>query len=254
MILLKTAKEIEIMARGGKKLAWVMGRVLGQIRPGIKLSWLDRLAEKLIKKQGGFPSFKKVKNYHWVTCININEGVVHGIPGDYKLKKEDLVSLDMGMFFQGFHTDMARTIRCGGKDDKFLKIGRIALKKAVERAKPGNRVGHLSLAIQNEIKKADLNPVRVLTGHGIGRKLHEAPRVPCFLKDEIKKTAALKAGMVLAIEVIYSQGSPDLVLAKDGWTLKTADGKLAGLFEDTVAITKSGPKVLTRLNPIILIK
>lgn len=248
MISVKTTEEIELMREGGRKLAWVLDQVLRAVKPGASLKELDQLAESLIEKKGGKPSFKMVKGYNWATCININQGVVHGVPGNYRLRNGDLVSVDIGMFCQGLHTDMARTVPVQTKKDIFLKTGEKALKKAIKATKPGNRVGHISKAIGKEIKKAGFSPVKALTGHGVGKKLHEDPQIPCFLKGKIERTPELAPGMTLAIEVIYTQGKPDVVLADDGWTVKTADGKLAGLFEDTVVITAKGGKVLTKLN------
>jgi methionyl aminopeptidase len=266
MISIKTKKEIEIMKRGGAKLALVFGEVLKKIKPGVKLKELDKLAEALIKKQGGFPSFKTVKGYHWTTCININQGVVHGTPNDYRIRQGDLVSLDMGMLYKGFHTDMAWTLRVRTQNsapprrwrgdeldfceaNKFLEAGRRALKAAIKAATAGKRVGHISAAIEKVIRKAGFSPIETLTGHGVGRNLHEEPQIPCFVAEEIAKTPILKPGMTLAIEVIYSQGKPDLVLKDDGWTLETADGKLAGLFENTILVTKKSPIILTALEP-----
>jgi len=250
MIPIKSDREIEIMKEGGKRLAWVFSQVSKKIKPGVSLRKLDQLAEILIKKQGGLPSFKQVRNYHWTTCINVNEGVVHGIPSGYQLKTNDLISLDMGMLFKGLHTDMARTLWVRNSkfqipNSKFLAAGKSALKAAIKAAKAGNRVGHISQVIEREIKKAGFNPVRELTGHGVGKELHEEPQIPCFLASKIEETPLLKAGMGLAVEVIYTQGEPDLMIDEDGWTLKTDDGKLAGLFEDTLIITKELPLILT---------
>ncbi|HUS60392.1 MAG TPA: type I methionyl aminopeptidase [Nevskiaceae bacterium] len=246
MIPIRTSGQIEIMKEGGKRLGWVFGQVLAKVKPGIKLSELDQLAETLIKKQKGKPSFKMVKDYHWATCINVNQGVVHGIPGEYQLKNGDVVSLDMGMFYKGLHTDMARSIRMGSSEvNEFLETGKSVLGKAIKVARVGKRIGHISQMIESQIKKAGFSPVRALTGHGVGKKLHEEPQIPCFLKTEIKKTPLIKPGMSLAIEVIYTQGSPRLVLGEDNWTIETADGSLAGLFEDTVIVTKKKPLVLT---------
>ena len=251
-IPIKTAEEIEIMKKGGRRLAWVMREVLRRIEPGVRLRELEQLAGALIKKQRGRASFKMVDGYHWSTCLNVNQGVVHGVPGDYHLKKGDLVSLDMGMFYQGLHTDMARTLQVGNlkserrnSKDKFLEAGKRALEAAIEAAKPGNRVGHISAAIEKEIKKAGFSPIEALTGHGVGKKLHEEPPIPCFLKGKIKETPELRPGMTLAIEIIYAQGDPEVILKDDGWTVETADGQLAGLFEETVAVTKEKPLVLT---------
>lgn len=254
MIPIRTSGQIEVMREGGKRLAEVFGQVLAKVKPGIKLSELDQLAETLIKKQKGKPSFKMVKGYHWATCINVNQGVVHGIPGNYQIKVNDIVGLDMGMFFGGVHTDMARTVLVTGKNQRkasqtkiknFLKFGERALREAIKAARVGKRIGHISQMIENQIRKAGFSPVKVLTGHGVGKKLHEEPQIPCFLKTEIKKTPLIKPGMSLAIEVIYTQGSPRLVLGEDNWTIETADGSLAGLFEDTVIVTKKKPLTLT---------
>jgi methionyl aminopeptidase len=249
MIPLKTTGQIKIMQEGGRRLVWVFAEVLRAIKPGSKLKELDHLAEELIKKQGGLPSFKQVPNYHWATCININQGVVHGIPGKYQIKKGDLVSLDMGLFYQGLHTDMAWTVEVGTQKQKnFLTAGKRALRNAIRAAKAENRVGDISLAIEKEIKKSGFQPIHDLTGHGVGQSLHEEPTIPCFLEADITKTPLLSPGMTLAVEVIYAQGKLDLMISEDGWTVDTADGSLAGLFEYSVAITKKGPLILTRLE------
>lgn len=235
------------MKDNGQKLKQVMSKVLLKVKPGVSLQELEEVAARKIEELGGRPSFKMVPNYHWATCINLNEGVVHGIPDDTPIKKGDLVSVDAGFYSQGFHADMARTIEVGTKkESKFLQAGKRALGKAVLRAKPGNRVGHISLAIEQAIKKAGYNPVKRLTGHGVGRQLHQEPVIPCFLKEEARRTPLLKKGMVLAIEVIYTQGKPDLFVTSDGWTIRTQDGKIAGLFEETVAVGADGSLVLTR--------
>ena len=252
MISIKNQNQIRVMKEGGKRLSWVLDQILKEVKPQVALWQLDKLAENLIKKQGGQPSFKMVPGYHWTTCIDINEGVVHGIPGKYRLKENDLVSVDIGMFYQGLHTDMARTLRVRTQNsklktqnDKFIKVGKEALRKAISVAKVGNRVGHISQAMEGEIRKAGFSPIEVLTGHGIGRKLHEEPQIPCFLSEKLKKTPLLRKGMVLAVEVIYAQGKPEVILSHDGWTIKTADGKLAGLFEKTIVVGQGQPLVLT---------
>ena len=253
MIPKKNQAQIKVMQKGGKRLSWVLSQVLREIKPQVALWQLDRLAENLIKKQGGQPSFKMVHGYHWATCININEGIVHGIPNEYRLKENDFVSIDIGMFYQGFHLDMAQTVKVQASKQKlikgnFLKTGEKALKKAISMAKAGNRVGHISQAMEKEIKKAGFSPIEALTGHGVGEKLHEEPQIPCFLAEKLEKTPLLENGMTLAVEVIYTQGKPDVVLAHDGWTIKTADGKLSGLFEETIVVNQNQPLVLTPLN------
>lgn len=248
MIPLKDREQQQLMREGGQKLALVLEAVLKEIKPGMSLKQLDQLAEKLIKLQGGTPSFKMVKGYSWASCLNLNQGVVHGIPDETKAKKGDLLSLDLGFFFKGLHTDMARSLWLGVADNGFLAAGKRALAAAKLVALPGRRVGDLSLAIETEIKKAGFTPVRSLTGHGIGRSLHEEPPIPCFLKGKAAQTKILATGMSLAIEVIYAQGKPDLILEDDGWTLQTKDGGLAGLFEDTILITNQGAETITPLE------
>jgi methionyl aminopeptidase len=263
MIFLKTAEEIEVMAKGGEILASVMAEVIKEIKSGMITSEIDQMVESKILARKAKPSFKMVPGYSWATCLTLNDEVVHGIPGNKTVKKGDILGIDMGVYFGGFHTDMSRTIeiksssfakasndkeklKIKSPNDIFLETGELALKQAIAEVKPGNHVGHISQAIQLIIESAGYSVVRELTGHGIGRKLHEDPMIPSFLDREIEKTPLLKAGMVLAIEVIYNQGSPKIALCSDGWTIKTKDDKISALFEDTVAITANGSFVLTK--------
>ncbi len=251
MIPIKTPEQIKIMQEGGRLLALVLAQGQKSARPGRTLKDLDQMAAKQIREVGGQPSFQKVAGYHWATCLNVNQGVVHGVPNDYQLKTGDLLSYDVGIFYRGFHTDMARSWYVGsssvvaGQPKKFLEAGWEALQKATEAARPGNRVGHLSMAMEKVIKAGGYQPIRVLTGHGVGRKLHESPAIPCFFKGKLADTPLLKEGMVVAIEVIYAQGKAEIGLKEDGWTVETLDDQPAALFEDSVAIMRSGPIVLT---------
>jgi len=251
MIPIKTEQELKIMQEGGKRLALVFGTVLREAREGVELRDLDSLAENLIKKQGGSPSFKTVRDYRWTTCINLNQGVVHGIPNESSINEGDVLSLDMGMLFEGFHTDMARTVIVGEADavkSEFLKAGKVALKKAIAMAKIGNHVGDITYVIEQEITGAGFSPIESLTGHGVGKRLHEEPQILGILKQKPEQTPLLEKGMALAIEIIYAQGKPDLRIRSDGWTIETADGKLAGLFEDTIVLTTKGPLIITPLE------
>lgn len=251
MIPLKTESEVKIIKESGRRLALVMREALLLIKPGLSLSEIDRKIEKLILKNGGKPSFKMVPDYHWASCLNINQGIVHGVPNDYSLKEKDLLSIDIGFFWQGFHTDMARSVLVGKgtkKASNFLDVGERTLKKAIKEAKVGNRIGHISLAIEKGVRQAGYSPVEVLTGHGVGRRLHEEPQIPCLLRENLKDTPQIKSGMVLAIEVIYTQGSPDLILGQDNWTLETKDGLFGGLFEDTICVRQGKTQILTELN------
>ncbi len=251
MISLKTDEEIAKMRAGGRILAEVLEKVKERVKPGVTTLELDELADKLISEKGE-PSFKHVGDYKWATCMCVNEVVVHGIPDNYKLKEGDILGIDLGMIYQGFHTDMSWTLSVGEEKDevkRFLNTGKEALKKAISEAKVGNRVGHISQAIGKTITRGGYSPVKALVGHGIGRNLHEEPQIPCFLRGRLEETPLLKAGMTIAIEVIYNQGKPEVVYRNnDGWTIQTVDNSLSGLFEETVAILPSGPDVLTRLN------
>lgn len=261
MINIKNSAEIEKMAEGGRILADVLSKVLEQAKVGVSEIELDKLAEELILKAGAVPGFKKVANYHHTICVSTNDVVVHGVPTNYKLKDGDVIGIDCGVYFKGFHTDMAQTLRVKSQKssrqqrdksqkedeiDRFLETGKKALEKGIEQAKVGNRVGHISKAIQEEVEGKGYSIVRSLVGHGVGKKLHEDPEVPGFLNVPIRRTSLLKEGMTIAIEVIYNMGKSDVVYANnDGWTIKTKDNSLAGLFERTIVITQKGSLTLT---------
>ena len=233
-LTIKTPEEIKIMAGGGRKLAEIRDLLASMVKVGMTTAELDGLADELIAKAGGKPSFKMVPGYKWATCINVNDVVVHGIPGSYKIKSGDKIGIDVGMCYKGFHTDTSITV---GGPKKFLEVGRLALKKAIDQARPGKRV----------MDTAGYSMVRALTGHGIGRYLHEEPAIPCFVVGKYNRSIELKEGMVLAIEIMYNEGTSEVVYQNDdGWTISTADGKISGLFEETVAVTKTGPVILTR--------
>ncbi|OGY12066.1 MAG: type I methionyl aminopeptidase [Candidatus Blackburnbacteria bacterium RIFCSPHIGHO2_12_FULL_41_13b] len=248
MIHLKTPQEIKIMREGGKRLGQVKAAIREMLAPGVIPCDIDRKAEELMEKAGGQPSFKKVRGYHWATCININDGVVHGVPSQIPFEEGDLVKVDLGLFYQGLHTDTSFTFFLGKIDPdkkKFLEIGKEALNKAIVQAKPGNRMFDISHSMQEVLEGAGYSPTRSLTGHGIGRELHEDPPVPCLWVGR-GRGELLAEGMVLAIEAIYTLGSSELILSsQDNWTISTKDGKIAGYFEETVAITANGPLVLT---------
>jgi len=253
MINIKSKQELELMKHGGHILSLVLYEVMGSIRPGVSELELDQLAEKLIIEKGAQPGFKKVKGYYHTICMSTNDAVVHGIPGGYKFKEGDVVGVDCGVFYKGFHTDMAETKlvksskpKIQSPVEKFLEVGKYALNEGIKQAVLGNRIGHISKAIQDIVEVENgYSVVRSLIGHGVGRELHEEPEVPGYLVSKIEKTPFLKEGMTIAIEVIYNMGSKDVVLDPDGWTIKTQDGKIAGLFERTVAITKGKPLLIT---------
>ena len=255
MIHIKTPEQLKIMQHGGHILSDVLMEVMDLIRPGITELELDKIAEELIRKRGGEPGFKRVEGYHHTICMSTNDAVVHGIPGSYKIQKGDVVGVDCGVYYKGFHTDMAETILVSSQKlkvksqksvERFLGVGKQALEAGIKQAVVGNRVGHISKAIQDIVESENgYSVVRSLIGHGVGKDLHEEPEVPGYLVGKIEKTPLLKEGMTIAIEVIYNMGSKQVMLDRDGWTIRSADGSLSGLFERTVAITKSGPLMIT---------
>jgi methionyl aminopeptidase len=248
-ILIKSNREIELMLEGGKKLARVKNKLNEAVKIGVTAADIENLATDLIEKEGGKPSFKMVPGYHWSTCVNINEGVVHGIPKpEIVFKSGDVVSIDVGMFFRGYHTDTSYTVGLDVDESikKFLKAGRMALDKAIAKTEKGGRIYDISQAIQDSLVPYGYNPVKVLVGHGVGRNLHEDPQIPGITVSDREDSPIIPEGATLAIEIIYSMGEPEIELGKDGWTLSMRDGKISALYEDTVAVTKKGTIVLTR--------
>ncbi|OGM19170.1 type I methionyl aminopeptidase [Candidatus Woesebacteria bacterium RIFCSPHIGHO2_01_FULL_38_10] len=247
-IKIKTPEELKKMFEGGRKLAKVKARLKEAVREGIRASEIDLLAEKLILGEGGFPSFKMVPNYSWSTCVNVNDGVVHGIPRkEIVFKKGDLVSVDLGIFYEGFHSDSSFSL--GIDEDGFLKkfisLGERTLRLAIKKVESGNRIYDISRVIETSIKKEGYSPIRALVGHGIGKDLHEEPQIPCFTSGKRTDSPKIPVGVTLAIEVMYTEGSGEIEIGNDGWTIKTRDGKIAALFEETVALTETGSVVLT---------
>ena len=263
MIDLKTPAQIADMREGGKKLGGILQTLLSHSQPGVKLIDIENEAQRLIKEAGGEPSFSTVEDYKWVTCLCINEQVVHGIPNEYILKDGDVFTIDIGMIYKGFHTDTADTkiisspssltLRSGQavisdqtEKERFLDVGRETLKKAIALARPGNRVGHISQCIEKEIKGAGYSVVRSLTGHGVGKTLHEEPMIPEYLDRPIEQTPLLTAGMTIAIEIIYAMGKGSIVYEnQDGWTLASKDRSLTAVFEHSVGILEDKTQVLT---------
>lgn len=242
-IRIKTAEEIEIMAEGGRRLADIRTKLAEAAKPGVTTMDLENLANRLIKEMGGEAAFKKVPGYHWAICASVNDEVVHGIPGKYRIKKGDIVGIDVGLIYKGWYTDAAVTIG----NNKFLETGKKALKKAIEQARPGKRIADISKAMEKVIVEAGYSPVRALTGHGVGKELHEEPAIPCFTLGAGDYSPKIEVGMTLAVEVMYNEGSAEVGYKNgDGWTIATADGKISGLFEETVAVTAGGPRILTK--------
>ncbi|KKQ02160.1 MAG: methionine aminopeptidase, type I [Candidatus Roizmanbacteria bacterium GW2011_GWA2_36_23] len=250
MIDLKTVKEIEVMGEGGKRLREVVNELLNKIKVGMMTEEIDTEAEKLIVSKGGESSFKKVDNYFWSTCLPVNEQVVHTPPSKRRLMNGDVLTVDIGMYYKGFHTDFATTLIVGETENNriipFLDTGKNALYKAIKQVRIGNRLGHISQTIEKEICGNGYFIMKQLTGHGIGRKLHEDPFVLGYLDRSIEKTLLIKPGLVIAIEVIYSMGSEDIFHEKnDDWSIRSKDSSLTACFEHTVAVTEKETIVLT---------
>lgn len=255
MIDSKIPQEIAIMQEGGTKLGVILQKLLEYAQPGVSLLSIDTMADEFIREAGGEASFKTVPGYRWATCLCVNEVVVHGIPTERVLGQGDVLTIDIGILYQGFHTDTAwtkiianRESRIANREEKtkFLHAGQLALERAINQAKIGNRVGHISQTIQQIVEGAGYGVVRTLVGHGVGRTLHEEPQIPGILKTSIEQTPELTEGMTIAIEIIYAAGSPVVVYDNDdGWSIASKDRSLTAVFEHTVAVTQKGPIILT---------
>ncbi len=243
MVKVRSAGELDLMRKSGQISAKALKATLNAIKPGVSLFDLEQVAEREILKYGGESSFKTVPGYHWTSCLTINDEVVHGIPRDIKLKEGDILGIDLGAMYQGWHTDCAWSVVVGGGGNNFLEVGEKALWAGVNQAIEGNRIGDISETIQQIVEGGGYSIVRSLVGHGIGQALHEEPEVPGFGK---KGTGLeLKAGMTLAVEVIYTSGSGQVYLSDDGWTIASKDKSLGGLFEMSIIVGKEYPEVLT---------
>ncbi len=255
MILIKTQEEIEIMREGGKRLGFVLQEVAKKVKPGISSKELDDYARKLIEEKGDVPAFLNYRPagiksaYPASLCVSINNEVVHGIPGKDKILKEgDIVSLDCGIKHRGLYTDSAITVSVGKIDPKLKKLLEVtekALYVGIEAAQVGNTVGDIGAAIEKFVKPHGYGIVRILSGHGVGRAIHEDPYVPNFGKKG--SGAVLKPGMTIAIEPMLNLGTYKVFVMSDEFTYKTSDGLPSAHFEHTIAITEKGPEILTKL-------
>ena len=252
MINLKTEHEIDMMARAGQLLAAVVGELKAACREGLRTIELDRLAERRIRAAGARPGFLGYHGFPKSICVSINDEAVHGIPGKRKIEDGDIVSLDLGLVLDGFWADMGCTVAVGKVSPEARRLTRVTeecLDIAIQHAQPGGHLGDISSAVQRHAEAAGFSVIRQFVGHGIGRAMHEDPQLPNF---GVPGTGPeLKPGMTLAIEPMVNQGSPDVYIKPDGWTVCTTDGSLSAYFEHTVAITKSGPRVLTSPNGVI---
>ena len=248
MIVLKSDDEIKRMAEACRIVAEVLGGIKKNIVPGVTTKELDDFAESSILSQGARPAFKGYRGYPASVCTSVNEQVVHGIPSLIKLKKGDIISLDIGVQYKGFYGDAAVTLPVGSVSNQAMKLISVtekALEAGMKRAVAGNRLSDISSAIQGCVEAEGFSIVRSFVGHGIGRELHEEPQIPNFGKPG--EGPELRPGMTLAIEPMVNEGGWEVVILNDGWTAVTKDRSLSAHFEHTVAITKNGCNILTKL-------
>jgi methionyl aminopeptidase len=249
VIYRKSHEELEVMRRGGKILGAALSELGERVKPGVTTAQLDELFEERVAAEGGKPSFKGYRGFKGSICASINEEIVHGIPSGRALKGGDIISIDVGVFFEGFHTDTAWTFPVGEvapETTRLLEVTEASLEAAIERCSPGNRVGDVGYAVEQVVIPAGFSLVREYAGHGIGRSLHEEPWVPNYGPPGRKEK--LGAGMTIAIEPMVNIGGQETKTLGDGWTVVTLDGSLSAHFEHTVAITEDGHEVLTRRN------
>jgi len=246
MIQYKTSEEVEKIKQSADILGRAHGEIAKYVKKGVKTSFLDKIAEEYIRDHGAVPSFKGYNGFPSSLCISVNEVVVHGFPSEYELKDGDIISVDCGVFHQGFHSDSAYTYPIGEVSPSvlaLLKATRDSLYLGIEAAKFGNRIGDIGYAIQKFVEAKGYTVVRELVGHGLGRKLHESPEVPNYGKKG--SGPLLKHGMVIAIEPMINLGTRNIVQEKDGWTIRTADRKPSAHYEHTIAIFEDRTEVLT---------
>lgn len=246
MILYKTEEEIELIRESAQILGKAHGEVAKQVRAGIKTKDLDKIAEEFISDHGAKASFKGYNGFPSTLCISVNEAVVHGFPSDYELKDGDIISIDCGVFYKGFHSDSAYTYPVGEVSPEILallKATKESLYKGIEEAKFGNRIGDVGFAVQKYVEDRGYTVVRELVGHGLGRSLHEGPEVPNYGKRG--RGPKLNEGLVIAIEPMVNLGVRNIVQESDGWTIRTRDRQPSAHYEHTVAVFKDRTEVLT---------
>jgi len=246
MITAKTLEEIKIMAEGGKILARIMKELEGIVRPGIATKDLDKAAEGLVLASGGKPSFKGYQGYPACLCASINEEIVHAVPSDMVLKDGDILSLDLGLIWRGYHTDMAITLPVGKishEAKKLLEVTKKALEIGIKEAKISSTFGDISFAIQKHVESQGFNVIRELCGHGIGKNLHEDPEILNYGK--MGTGTILREGMVFCLEPMVTAGDWHIKKSKDGFGYQTKDGSLSAHFEHTIAVAPTGCQVLT---------
>jgi methionyl aminopeptidase len=247
MIILKQPDEIEKLRTCNFIVAEILNELKENVRPGVTTKELDRIGEDLARKKNAKPAFKGYRGYPFSLCTSVNEEVVHGIPSDRRLVEGDIISLDFGVYYNGYYGDAAITAPVGKISERaarLLQVTEQCLYDGIKEARAGNRLGDVSYAVQSRVEAAGYSVVRDLVGHGIGRELHEDPQIPNF--GVRGRGMLLKVGMVLAIEPMVNEGTYKVKVMPDSWTVVTKDVKLSAHFEHSVAITENGPDILSR--------
>jgi methionyl aminopeptidase len=248
VITIRSAREIDLLKRSNAIVAEIFEKLKGMILPGVATQELDTVAEEIILSRGAIPAFKGYRGFPATLCVSINEEVVHGIPGQRRLKEGDIVSLDAGVNLNGYFGDAAISLPVGGVDksaQRLLEVTEKALYIGIERAKAGNRLFDISYAIQTWVESHGFSVVRDFVGHGIGKNLHEEPQIPNFGSPH--QGPRLETGMVLALEPMVNEGTYEVRVLSDGWTVVTKDGKRSAHFEHTIAITDGPAEILSLL-------
>ena len=247
-ITIKNAADIEKMKAAGNIVKEALDLLSEKAAIGMTTDELDRMAEAYIRSKGAYPSFLNYSGYPKSICTSVNQQVVHGIPGKYKLRDGDILSLDVGAKLEGFHGDAARTVLIGNVPEavqKLVEVTRECFFEALKFARPGYRISDVGAAVQKHAEEHGYGVVRDLVGHGIGQEMHEPPDVPNFTDRRMGRGAKLVPGMVIAIEPMINMGTWEVVQLQDGWTIETRDGKPSAHYENTVAITEGEPLLLT---------
>ena len=246
MIVIKNGQELQDMRQACKITAAARALAGEMVRPGVTTEAIDKAVHDYIVSQGAKPSFLGYRGYPASACISVNNTVIHGIPGGYKLKEGDIVSVDVGAYYKGFHGDCAATFPCGAisaEAQRLIDVTKQSFFEGIRFAKRGHRVSDISHAVQAHVESNGFSVVRAFVGHGVGAQLHEEPEVPNF--GNPGRGPRLLPGMTLAIEPMVNEGVHDVRVLKDGWTVVTADGKLSAHYENTVLITVGEPEILT---------
>ncbi len=250
MITLKSAHELALMREAGRIVAEVLAEIQSAVLPGITTADLEAIADRIIVgKYGAIPSFKGYRGFPGLVCASVNEEIVHGIPGQRVLHEGDIVSVDVGVIYKGYHGDAAITVGVGQVDDgnqRLMDVTAESLRIGIAAAKPGNWTSDISKAIETYVKSQGYSVVREYTGHGIGRQMHEEPQIPNYYEPKLGGRIRLRPGLTFALEPMVNIGGWKTRVLDDRWTVVTADGSRSAHFEHTVAVTKNGPEILTR--------